>query len=378
MTKTLNTNLFIVEVTDKKNLKKFIKFPLKLYKNCKQYVPDLYTDQVASLTKTPSLEYCKLKMWLVMEGDEVVGRIAGIINPRYNEIYSTKRARFNWVDFVERYEVAELLFRTAEEWAKSEGMTEIHGPLSYNTWGKQGMLIEGYENVPQMNCIYNYPYYKEFTERYGFVKEVDWIQYQLPAMQYPSEKIYRINNMLLERYPLRIVSLKEAKKRGGLIERFFKNYNETFKNVFNFVPLTEKEILELGNTYIRLLKPELTCFVMDDQDRIAAFGICFPSLSKAFQRAKGRLLPFGWYHIVRAYFRYDQIDLMMVGADPHWQSKGVSAIYHVKLSENFRERGIKSAISNPVIESNSARKVWDTYEVREDHMLRRSYIKSIN
>lgn len=370
--------LSVIEVVNKKDLRKFIKFPLKLYKSSKQYVPDLYMDQKASLTKSPSLEYCKLKMWLAMDDDRVVGRIAAIINPHYNEIYSTRRARFNWVDFVDRYEVAELLFKTAEEWAKGEGMTEIHGPLGYNTWGKQGMLIEGYENIPQMNCIYNYPYYKEFVERYGFEKEVDWVQYLMPATQTPPDKLRRINNILMEKYPLRIVGLKEAKKKGGLIERFFKNYNETFKNVFNFVPLTDSEIKELGNTYISLLKPELTCFVMDDEDRIAAFGICFPSLSKAFQRAKGRLFPFGWFHIMRAYNRYDTVDLMMVGADPHWQSKGISAIYHEKLAENFRERGVKNAITNPTIESNSARKVWDSYEIREDYMLRRSYIKSIN
>ena len=370
-------NLSITEVKNSRDLRKFIKFPLKLYKSSKQYVPDLYVDQKESLTKSPSLDYCKLKMWLAMDGKMVVGRIAGIINPNYNEVYGTKRARFNWVDFVERYEVAELLFRTAEQWAKSEGMTEIHGPLSYNTWGKQGMLVEGFENIPPINCIYNYPYYKEFTERYGFEKEIDWVQYELPATQQPSEKLFRINDMLLNRYPLKIVDLKEAKKKGGLIERFFQNYNETFKSVFNFVPLTDKEIEKLGRSYIRTLKPELVCLVMDDQERIASFGICLPSFSKAFQKAKGRLFPFGWYHIIKAYFKYDVIDLMMVGADPHWKSKGVSAIFHVKLAENFLNRGVKSAIANPIIETNLARKVWDTYEEREDYMRRRSYIKRV-
>ncbi|MCR5004065.1 MAG: hypothetical protein K5984_06820, partial [Bacteroidales bacterium] len=180
----------VVEVTTRGDLDKFIQFPDDLYKDCPQYVPALHIDQRNSLTKVSSLKYCKRKMWLVFDGKKVVGRICGMINPRYNERYNTKRARFGWFDMIEDFEVAKLLIETAEAWAKSEGMNEIHGPLYYNTLGKQGMLIEGFENIPPFNCIYNFPYYKDFVERLGFEKECDWIQYKMDSREKPADKMY--------------------------------------------------------------------------------------------------------------------------------------------------------------------------------------------
>ena len=152
------------EVVDKKDLKSFVEFPDRLFRNCPQYVPALHSDQYASLTKSASLEYCVHKMWLAYRGDDVVGRICAIINPRYNERYGTHRVRFGWFDLINDKEVAELLISAAEAWAKEQGMTEIHGPLSYNTLGRQGMLVEGFENIPPFNCLYNYRYYPSFRQ----------------------------------------------------------------------------------------------------------------------------------------------------------------------------------------------------------------------
>ena len=179
----------IVEVTTKRDLMKFIKFPEKLYRNCPQYVPALRSDQVKSLTSVAPLKYCTHKMWMVMDGRNVAGRICGMINPRYNERYGTKRARFGWFDTINDIEVARLLLGTAESWAKSMGMNEIHGPLYYNTMGKQGMLVEGYENVPPFNCLYNFPYYNDFVTALGYEKECDWLQYKLKADQQVPDKM---------------------------------------------------------------------------------------------------------------------------------------------------------------------------------------------
>ena len=165
----------VVEVKTRKDLRRFVAFPDELYKDCPQYVPALHADQVKSLTRAAALSYCTRKMWMVMDGKRVAGRICAMINPRYNERYQTKRVRFGWFDSVQNFEVARLLIETAEAWAKEQGMTEIHGPLYYNTLGKQGMLIEGYENIPPFNCLYNYPYYNDFMERLGFEKECDWV-----------------------------------------------------------------------------------------------------------------------------------------------------------------------------------------------------------
>mgnify|MGYP003294650206 FL=1 len=162
-----------------------------------------------------------------------------------------------------------------------------------------------------------------------------------------------------------------------LVERFFSTYNETFRKVPYFVPLTDKEIEVLGKSYIKLLRPEINCFVMDDKRRIAAYGICFPSMSEGYKKAKGRLFPFGWYHILKSFRKYDIIDLMMVGADPAWQNKGVSAIFHNKLANEFAARGIKFGVTNPQNESNLAIKVWDDYKDKELFMRRRCFVKSI-
>ena len=133
----------IVEVTTRKDLRRFVEFPDRLYRDCPQYVPALHADQIKSLTKVSTLRYCTRKMWLAFRGNEVVGRICGMVNPRYNELYNKKRARFGWFDTINDLEVARLLLGTAEAWAKEQGMDEIHGPLYYNTLGKQGMLVEG-------------------------------------------------------------------------------------------------------------------------------------------------------------------------------------------------------------------------------------------
>lgn len=367
----------IQEVKTSSQLKQFLRLPDRLYKECPQYVPNIRSDEKAIFTKSPCLDYCTLKMWIVLEGKRTVGRIAGIINPRYNDIYNTARARFGWIEFEENIEIARLLLETAEKWAKSEGMTEIHGPLGYNTWYKQGMLVYGFENMPQSNCIYNFSYYPKFLSELGYEKETDWIQYKLSANQGASEKLKRISDILMKRYPLHIGDLNELKKHADVADMFFSHYNQTFKTVHNFVPLTDKEIEVLGKKYISMLRPEINCFVMDDHNQVAAYGICFPSTSAALHKCGGKLFPFGWYYLLKAMRTHEVVDLMMVGADPKWQSKGISAIFHCYLNEQFVKNGLKYAITNPQIETNNAVKVWEDYKEKELYHRRRCFIKKI-
>ncbi len=369
----------VKEVTSSREFKSFYQFQNKLYKNCKVYVPTLDYDQKSTLDGDAALDYCERKLFLAYKGDRIVGRIQAIINPRYNSFYKLSRLRFGWFDFEEDIEIAKALLKAAIEWGKSKGMTEIHGPLAYNTLGRQGMLIEGFENVPPTNCLYNYPYYVKFMEQLGFAKEADWVQYKLNAMQGAPDKLIRISDILLKRYNLKLLDISTLKgsEKMELVEKFFKIYNECFKSVHNFIPLTNKEVERTGKSYFKLLKPELTCLVMDEKDDIAAFGLCFPSLSNAFRASKGSLFPFGWYHILKAYKKYDTIDLMMVGSNPAWASKGLSAIYHAQLADNFKKYNIKHAITNPQLDTNiAAIKVWESYD-HEPFMRRRCWIKSI-
>ncbi len=374
-------NVVVKEVRNEKELKLFYRFQNRLYRKCKVYVPTLDKDQKLSLTKDPALNYCKRKLWLAYSEDgKVIGRIQGIINPRYNELYSLKRVRFGWFDFINDIEVAKALIEVVEKWGKEEGMNQIHGPLAYNTLGRQGMLIEGYDNIPPVNCLYNYPYYPRFVEQLGFTKECDFVQYEMDATQGSPAKLKRLSAILLKRYSLRELDLREIRKnkflQEELKEKFFKVYNESFKNVYNFIPFTKEEQKKASDIYFKLLRRKLTCIILDEDNEIAAFGISTPSFSRALIRAKGKLFPIGWLFILLAYIRFHSVDLMLLGSAPKWESKGLSAIFHYKLASYFKKARLKFAISNPQIDTNNAIKVWESYK-HKLYMKRRVWIKDI-
>jgi hypothetical protein len=316
-------------------------------------------------------------MWLAIYGNgRVAGRIAGIINPRANELHGTKRVRFGWLDFDKDIKIAKGLLDTVSEWGKSFGFEELHGPLGYNTWNRQGMLVEGFENTPPVNCLYNYEYYPQFMDEMGFEKDFDWIQLKVDATQRVPEKMVKIHDMIIEKYKLKYLDFRSLKDKEDVIKSFFEEYNETFMSVENFVPLTDAEIKDIADHYFPMLKTELTSFIMDDENKVAAFSVCFPSLSEAFKKAKGRLFPFGWYYILKAFRKYDTIDFMMSGASKKWQSKGLSSLYHVYMERSLEGRDVKWGITNPQSEHNSAYKVWERYN-NELFMRRRCYLKKI-
>ncbi len=367
----------VLEVKSRRDLMRFIRFPDELYKGCAQYVPALHRDQVNALTKAAPLSYCKRRMWLVLDGNKVVGRICAMINPRYNELYGKKRVRFGWFDCIKDLEVAKLLIGSAEDWAREQGMTEIHGPLYYNTMGKQGMLTEGYDNIPPFNCLYNFPYYNDFMQELGFEKECDWVQYKMFANHGVPEKARRVCKLVMERYNLHLGSLDELKKDPEQVRKFFKMYNESFsQSVYNFIPLTDKEIEEEAKSVMPYISDKVSSILLDEHDELVAFGISFPSISKALQKARGHLFPFGWIYLMKALRNYETTDLMVNGAVPEWQNKGVSAVYYKEMADKAAYMGNRWAISNPQIESNSAVNIWNSYE-HEPFMRRRCYIKTI-
>lgn len=369
----------IKEVILRKDLKLFVKFPDTLYATCPQYVPALHSDQIHSLTKSASLAYCKRKMWLALSDDgKVVGRICAMINPHYNEFYNKKCCRFGWFDTIEDFAVAKALIDTATTWAKEQGMQQIHGPLYYNTLGKQGMLVEGFENVPQANTLYNFPYYPEFLEKMGFVKECDWVQYLMSDWHLP-EKLIRISDALAQRHKVHYGSIEKLKRNSQQVNAFLHMYSEVFSgSVYNFIPFTEEEMQEEAHQSMAMLNDRCCTLVLDENEEVASFGINFPSLSKALQKAKGKLLPFGWFYILKAlYCQNDTLDLMLTGSAPKWQGKGLTALLHSDVSLKAQKYGMKRFITNPQIETNSAAKVWGNYDSTL-YMRRRCYIKDID
>lgn len=369
----------VKEVLSRRDLMRFIKFPDELYKGCEQYVPALHKGQAKNLMHSAALAHCERKMWVVEDGKTVVGRICGIINHRYNERYGTRRTRFGWFDTINDIEVAGLLIETAASWAKEKGMEEIHGPLQYNTFGRQGMLVEGFDKVAPFSCLYNYPYYVELMQQLGFEKECDWLQYRMAADQQVPEKMQNIARRLMERYKLRVADFDNMKKDPENLRKFFKAYNESFDGmVYNFVPFTDAEIEEEIGEIAGQLDKRLCCVLLDEDDEVAAFGISTPWLSEAMKKAKGSLFPFGWYHALKAKNDLETVDLMLNGAAPKWQNSGISAVFHCIMAEQYRANGVKWAVANPQIESNTAVNVWEKYDDKQLWLRRRCWIRGID
>lgn len=372
------TGYAVREVVDRNDLKRFILFPEKLYKGCSQYVPPLHRGQEHDLMHAASLKYCTRKMWMVEDASgNVVGRICAMINPRYNEKYGKKRVRFGWFDLIDDLEVAKLLFATAEKWAVEQGMDEIHGPLYYNTLGRQGMLVEGFDKLAPFSCLYNHPYYVDIMQKLGFEKECDWVQYRMPADQGVDDRMKAIASRLMDRYNLRVADFDSLKKDREMVRKFFRTYNECYDGrVYNFVPFTEEEIEEEIDQIMGQLDKRLCCVILDEDDDVAAFGISIPSLSKAMQKAGGSLFPFGWYHMLKAKNDFEHLDLMLEGAAPKWQNTGISAVFHGMMAQQYNDCGARWALANPQIETNVAINVWARYE-HELWLRRRCWIRKI-
>lgn len=367
----------IVEVTNKKDLKKFISFPDELYDRCPQYVPMLHKQETYALMSVSTLSYCSRKMWLAMEGKKVVGRICGIINPRYNDLYHTRRARFGWFDCINDIEVARLLLGEAESWAKKEGMTEIHGPLYYNSLRDQGMVCEGFENVPPFNCRYNYQYYNDLVDALGYEKECEWVQSIMVANHGVPDKARRVAALCLEKYNLHFASVDEIKGDPEKVRRFLKIYNDTFvSSVYNFVPFSDQEMEEIADIYPKYMSDRSCCILCDEKDNVVAFAMTMPDIAKALKKMKGHCFPFGWIHLLRAKNDFELVHLVMEGAVQEWQNKGISSVYYREMGDKAMRIGSRRAISNPQLETTSVSNIWNDYE-HDPYMRRRCYIKKI-
>ncbi|MCL2434997.1 MAG: hypothetical protein FWD09_02515 [Lentimicrobiaceae bacterium] len=373
----MKEQITIREVTTKKEFNRFFEFPYTLFRNDKNWVPQLLSGEKSTFdpNKNPAFEHCKAKMFLAYKGNKIVGRVAGIINPRVNEAWNQKRIRFGWFDFINDKEVARQLLKAVEDWGKQEGLTEITGPQGFCNMDRAGMMIEGFDEETPGGCYYNPEYYPKILEALGYEKEVDTVQYKMFGSQPVPEKVLRINDLIKEKYKLKMVegiSKKEMMERYGV--KFFEALNRTYTGLFGFVPLTEHQIHYYIKQYFPFLHLKLACFIVDENDDIVGFGISMPSLSKALKKNKGKLLPFGWIHFLKALKNCDKIDLYLTGVAPEWQNKGIHSLYHAEMNKNYIELGVKTAITNPQLENNEAHWVWQKYD-SEIVIRRRVFVK---
>ncbi|GAT62706.1 hypothetical protein [Paludibacter jiangxiensis] len=367
----------IKEVSTRKELKQFIMFPFELYKNNKNWVPPLIMDEWKMLdsTKNPAFDHCEASYFLAYKDNKIVGRIAAIINHKANVRWDEKRTRFGWIAFIDDPEVSKALLDAAEAWGAAKGMKGIHGPLGFSDLDPEGMLVEGFEHEPSITTAYNFSYFSKHLEHLGFRKSVDWVQYKFNAAQEIPDKVKRINELIMQKYKVEVVIPKNKKEIMRYAPQFFETLNAAFKDLYGFAELTDRQIEFYIKAYLGFARPELLCFLLDESSNVVGFGISFPSLSKAFQKAKGRIFPFGFLHILKALRKYDTVDLYFNGVHPDWQKKGIHSLYYVAMNEQYRKHNVKYAISTGQLETNiNAVGIWDNYE-KEPYFRTRCFIK---
>lgn len=374
-------SVLIREVTSKKELKRFIWFGINLYKDCEFAAPPLLFDDMQSLSKgkNPALEFCEVGYFLAYKNEDIVGRIATIINPKSNQTWNQKHARFGWIDFIDDDEVTKALFETAIAWAKAKGMTAIHGPLGFTDFDHEGTLIYGFDKVGTIAAIYNYPYYSRHIEQNGFVKDSDWNEYLITIPEAFPEKYFRIAEIVKQKYKLTALQFESRKELiNNYSEKIFDLLNLCYQHLYGFTKLNEQQKNFYIKLYFSFFRVDTMSIIVDEKDDVVALGIAMPSFTKALQKAKGHLFPFGWYHMLKALKKNDMVDLYLMAVHPDYQNKGVNSIMFAELMPRFAKNGYKFAESNPELESNTRMSSqWGTFE-HVKHKSRRVYIRTFD
>jgi len=371
----------IKEVTTKKELKKFVKFNIELYKDCPYHVPGLIDEEMMTLSrdKNPAFEIAEAIYYLAYKDNKIVGRIAGIINRRNNETYGKTNARFGFVDFIDDSEVVDKLFDAVETWAKEKGMNVMHGPLGFTDLDHEGMLIEGFDQLGTMAALYNFDYYPKHLERMGYTKDLDWHEFKIYIPKEVPEKHVRIAEIVQEKYGLKILKFKKRKEIWPYAQRIFQTLNKAYAPLYGFTELTPRQIDYYVKMYIPMLRLDMiTIILREEGDEVVGFGISLPSLSRALQKAKGRMFPFGFIPLLRALnSKAKVLDLYLVGILPEYRNKGVNALLFTDLIPVFNKLGAIYAESNPELETNNAVQAqWDYFKI-EHHKTRRAFSKKL-
>lgn len=374
----------IRKVSDKSALNDFIRFNYSFYKNDPYSVPDLWDDMINTLSpdKNPAFEFCEADYFLAYnEQGKLVGRVAAIINHRCNETWNEKAVRFGWIDFIDDPNVSAALIKAVTDWGKERGMDCLKGPLGFTDMDAEGMLIEGFDQLSTMATIYNHPYYPEHMEKLGMEKDADWVEFKIYIPEGIPEKMQRISALISRKYGLKVKKLKNMKevRKKGYGQKIFELINESYAPLYGFSRMTKKQIDKYVDTYLPVLDLRMVTLIEDEAGEIVAVGISMPSMSRALQKAKGRMLPFGWWHLLKALKikRPNVLDLLLVGIKPEYQSKGVNALLFTDLIPVYREMGFEYAESNPELElNNKVQSQWEYFNTIQ-HKRRRAYKKSI-
>ena len=373
----------IKKVSNKAELKKFIRFNYEFYKDNPYSVPDLYDDMLNTFSpqKNAAFEFCEADYFLAMREGKIVGRVAAIINHRANETWNKKVVRFGWIDFVDDLDVSRALIDTVKQWGRERGMNEIEGPLGFTDMDAEGMLIDGFDQLSTMATIYNYPYYPEHMNLLGLERSADWVEMKVYIPDAIPEKHKRISAIIAQKYKLHIRKITSRKeiKETGIAHDIIRLINKAYTPLFNYSQMTERQIDQYVNMYVPVLDLRMVSIVENEQNEIVAVGISMASLSEALQKAKGKLLPFGWFHLLKAlkWKRPKMLDLLLVAVRPDYQGKGVNALLFTDLIPVYQELGFEYAETNPELEMNDkVQNQWQYFKT-EQHKRRRCFKGSL-
>ena len=381
------TSITIKKVETKEDLKAFIEFHYDLYEGNEYDVPNLYSDEVNTLSKekNAAFDFCVANYYLAIRDNKVVGRVAAIINNKANEKWDQKRVRFGWIDFIEDKEVLEALLKAVEDFGKAHGMNEIVGPLGFTDMDPEGMLTWGFDQLGTMPTIYNYDYYPRLLESLpGYEVDNKYVEYKLFVPDTVPEKYAKIAEMIQNRYNLRIKKLtKKDIFEGGYGKKIFELINSTYKDLYGFSELSEKQIDQYINMYFPFADLSLITLVEDASadNKLVGIGITLPSLSEALQKCKkGRLFPFGWFHLLRAikFNKTKIVDLLLIGVLPEYRMKGVNALIFADLIPRYQAYGFEWGETQVEMETNTnVQSQWETLNPVM-HKRRNCYKKVLN
>ena len=348
----------IREVKSRSELKQFIQFYYDLYRGCDCAVPFLYFDEMATLRsdKNPSFECCEAQYFLAYKDGKIVGRVAAIINRRANERWNCHQVRFGWFDFIDDLEVSTALLKAVEDWGRERGMVEMAGPLGFIDTDREGMLVEGFDQLASMYVNYNYPYYPRHIEQMsGFKKDNDYVECKVKVPEIVPEKFVKVTDMVRRRYGLKVHKFTRHELiEEGYGRKVFDLLNATYADLYGFSQLSDRQIDKLVNDYIKIADLNLVTAIMD-AEKMVGFGITFPSFSRALQKTRdGRLFPFGWWHMLKIlkWHKTPIVDLLLIGVLPEYRTKGANALIFNDLIPYFQQYNFEYAETGPMMETN--------------------------
>ena len=369
------SDIKVKQVLNSSDLELFIKFPMELYKGNPYYVPPLINEEKSIWMKeeNPALQYSEAAQFLAYKGENIVGRIAVMINHKEEKELGIRKVRFGWLDFIDDIEVSKALINTAIEYAKSKGISKIEGPMGFTNLDKAGMLTKGFDKLATMIGIYNFDYYPKHMEQLGLVKEKEWVEFEINFPDTLPDKVEKFSNLIAEKYELELVKFKSKKDILPLVEPMFKLLDDTYKHLSTYTPITQEQIKHYKEKYFKFIDKDYIVCIKDKSGSLISFAITMPSYSKALQKAKGKLFPFGWWHLLNAGKKNDRANFYLIGIHPQYQKRGVTAIIFKEIYETFKKKGVKFLETNPELEENaSIQALWQDYNPI-NHKRRRTY-----